>query len=183
MDYEFLNSFETSLQNNLLKTCTTNGMLSGTLLESTDIEQRWHDFAPEYMADAVKEIAQYPTVALVWAAYLGMGVANTWHTDWEKCSKMTYPEFYGPRGFDDMDDNILFNIIGVPQASVEADRIKDIMRIVGDYTLSQIQHSGIEPQSIMAFHTFSRACKVLFRIGAAIELNRLGYEYKAVTLN
>ena len=106
-----------------------------------------------------------------------------WHTDWEKCSKMTYPEFYGPRGFDDMDDNILFNIIGVPQASAEADRIKDIMRIVGDYTLSQIQHSGIEPQSIMAFHTFSRACKVLFRIGAAIELNRLGYEYKAVTLN
>lgn len=183
MDYEFLNSFETSLQNNLLKTCTTNGMLSGTLLESADIEQRWHDFAPEYMSDAVKEIAQYPTVALVWAAYLGMGVANMWHTDWEKCSKMTYPEFYGPRGFDDMDDNILFNIIGVPQASAEADRIKDIMRIVGDYTLSQIQHSGIEPQSIMAFHTFSRACKVLFRIGAAIELNRLGYEYKAVTLN
>ena len=42
MDYEFLNSFETSLQNNLLKISTTNGMLSGILLESTDIEQRWH---------------------------------------------------------------------------------------------------------------------------------------------
>lgn len=96
---------------------------------------------------------------------------------------MTYPEFYGPRGFDDMDDNILFNIMGIPQASADADRIKDIIRTVGDYTLSQIQHSGIEPQSIMAFHTFARACKVLFRIGAAIELNRLGYEYKAVTLN
>lgn len=183
MDYEFLNSFETTLQKELLKICTTNGMLSGTLLESADIEQRWHDLAPEYMTDAVKEIAQYPTVALVWAAYLGMGIANGWHADWDKCRMKTYSEFYGSRGFDDMDDNILFNIIGLHEESNEANRVKEIMRIVGDYTLSQIQHSGIEPQSIMAFHTFARACKVLFRIGAAIELNRLGYEYKAVTLN
>lgn len=183
MDYEFLNNFETTLQKELLKISATNGMLSGALLESADIEQRWHELAPEYMADAVKEIAQYPTVALVWAAYLGMGIANLWHTDWDRCSKMSYSEFYGSRGFDDMDDNILFNIMALSKDSEEANSIKDIMRKVADYSLSQIQHCGIEPQSIMAFHIFARACKVLFRIGAAIELNRLGYEYKAVMLN
>lgn len=183
MDYEFLDKFETSLQDTLLRMCTNNGMLSGTLLESADIEQRWHDLAPEYMVDAVKEIAQYPTVALAWASYLGMAMANGWHIDWEKCSKMTYPEFYGPRGFDDMDDHIIFDILCLTPNSVEANRLKDAIRVAAEHTLSQIHHSGIEPQSIMAFHTFARACKVLFRIGAAIELNRLGYEYKAVTIN
>ena len=183
MDYEFLNNFETTLQQNLLKLCTDRGVLEGVLLESADIEQRWHDFAPEYMVDAVKEIAQYPSVALVWAAYLGMGVANGWHTDWERCSNAVYTDFYGAQGFDDMDDNIIFNIIGFTQGSTEANNLKDTMRVIADYTLSQIHHCGIEPQSVMAFHTFARACKVLFRIGAALELNRLGYEYKAVTLN
>ena len=82
MDYDFLHDFETSLQESLLKICTTNGMLSGTLLASDDIDQRWHDLAPEYMADAVKEIAQYPSVALAWASYLGMAIANGWDSDW-----------------------------------------------------------------------------------------------------
>ena len=183
MDYEFLDKFESSLQQSLLKICTNNGMLSGVLLESADIEQRWHDLAPEYMVDAVKEIAQYPTVALAWASYLGMAIANGWHTDWEKCSKMAYAEFYGSRGFDDMDDHIVFDILSLPKNGVETTRLKDTIRLVAEHTLSQIHHSGIEAQSIMAFHTFARACKVLFRIGAAMELNRLGYEYKAVTLN
>ena len=62
-------------------------------------------------------------------------------------------------------------------------KLKDTMRVVAEQALSQIHHSGIEPQSIMAFHTFARACKVLYRIGAALELYRLGYEFKAVTLN
>jgi hypothetical protein len=35
----------------------------------------------------------------------------------------------------------------------------------------------------MAFHTFARACKVLYRTGAAIELHRLGYKFEAVNLN
>lgn len=183
MDYEFLNSFEDSLQQSLLKICTNNGMLEGVLLESEDINQRWGDLAPEYMVDAVKEIAQYPTVALAWASYLGMAIANGWHTDWEKCGKMAYAEFYGSRGFDDMDDHIIFDVIGLGQDSEEANQLKDTMRVVAEHALSQIHHSGIEPQSIMAFHTFARACKVLYRIGAALELYRLGYEFKAVTLN
>lgn len=183
MDYEFLNNFETSLEQELLKISTDSGMLSGVLLASEDINQRWQDLAPEYMVDAVKEIAQYPSVALAWAAYLGMGIANGWHNDWDRCSTMGYAEFYGPRGFDDMDDHIIFDILSLQQGGPEANRLKETMRVVAEHTLSKIQHSGIEPQSIMAFHTFARACKVLFRIGAAMELHRLGYEYKAVTLN
>ena len=67
-DYNFLNSFETTLQEDLIKVASSNGMLCGTLLSSDDINQRWHEIAPEYMVDAVKEIAAYPTVSLAWAA-------------------------------------------------------------------------------------------------------------------
>jgi hypothetical protein len=183
MDYDFLHDFETSLQESLLKICTTNGMLSGTLLASDDIDQRWHDLAPEYMADAVKEIAQYPSVALAWASYLGMAIANGWDTDWEKCRAMGYSEFYGPRGFDDMDEHIVYDIIGLNPNSDEANRLEETLRTIAEHSLSQIRHSGIEPQSPMAFHTFARACKVLYRTGAAIELHRLGYKFEAVNLN
>jgi hypothetical protein len=34
----------------------------------------------------------------------------------------------------------------------------------------------------MAFHAYARAIKVMFRIGASIELKRLGYKFEQVNL-
>jgi hypothetical protein len=34
----------------------------------------------------------------------------------------------------------------------------------------------------MAFHVFARAIKVMYRIGAALELKRLGYKFEEVQL-
>lgn len=45
-----------------------------------------------------------------------------------------------------------------------------------------IRHEQIEPQSPMAFHVFARACCTMFRIGAAIELKRLGYKFEKIEL-
>ena len=85
--------------------------MEGQLLEVEELNEKWRTSAPEYMVDAVKEIAAYPTVSLAWAAYLGMAIAYGWDADWEKFAKMPYSEFYGPRKFDDMDENILENIL------------------------------------------------------------------------
>ena len=41
-----------------------------------------------------------------------------------------------------------------------------------------IRQEKIEPQSPRAFYVYARAVQVLFSIGAAIELHRLGYEMK-----
>ena len=108
---------------------------------------------------------------------------NLSDADWEKFAKMPYSEFYGPRKFDDMDENILENILGLNLQSKEATKIEDVIRQCAEVALSQIRRSAIEPQSPMAFHTFARACKVLFRIGAAIELHRLGYKFERINLN
>ena len=41
MDIGFLNRFEEKIQNELLRVCTSRGMLSGTLLATDDITGHW----------------------------------------------------------------------------------------------------------------------------------------------
>ena len=90
---EYLDAFEAKLINELLNLCKSYNTLDNILLATEDINQRWDAIAPEYMADSVKEIADYPTVAVAWAAYLGMAVAREWDNDWEKYTRlMSYEE-------------------------------------------------------------------------------------------
>lgn len=182
VNYEFLRHFEENLQSELLKLCTQEGVLSGTLLQSDDIDARWREIAPEYMVDAVPEVAKYPTVSVAWAAYIGMGVAHDWDTDWGKLSKRSYKDFYGKEGFDDMDDNIVSNILGISLDSAQAEKIETVIRECGELSVTLIRREGIEPQSTTAFHVFARACKAMFRIGAAMELKHLGYKFEKVDL-
>lgn len=168
--------------NELLKLCTQYKVLEGTLLSTEDIDARWHEIAPEYVADAVPNIADYPTVAIAWAGYVGMAVAHLWDEDWAAHCKDEYKSLYGPAGFDDMDENIVQKILGFHLESQEAKNIEQMMRRLGETALTLIRRENIEPQSPMAFHAFARAIKVMFRIGAAIELKRLGYKFEQVNL-
>ena len=63
----YLEAFESRIMDELLKLCTQYKVLEGTLLATDDIDARWNDLAPEYMADAVPNIADSPTVAIAWA--------------------------------------------------------------------------------------------------------------------
>lgn len=66
MDTEYLNRFEERLQQELLRLCTDYHVLDGTLLATEDLDNRWHDLAPEYVADAVEQIRDYPVVSVAW---------------------------------------------------------------------------------------------------------------------
>lgn len=182
MDFEYLNRYEKKLQDDLLFLCTNYKMLESSLLTTEDVEEQWHRLAPEYMADAVMQIQDYPTVSVAWAAYLGMAVAYGWDYDWKRYSVAEYKSYYGERGFDDMDDHIVRDILGLPLESAEAEKIVDTIRRCAQAAVSMIRHEQIEPQSPMAFHVFARTCKVMFRIGAALELKRLGYKFEKVDL-
>lgn len=178
----YLENVESRIMNEILKICTQYRMLEGTLLSTDDIDARWHDIAPEYVADAVPNIADYPTVAIAWAGYVGMAIAHQWDGDWAAHCKDAYKSLYGPAGFDDMDENIVQNVIGFHLESQEAKNIEQMMRRLGETALTLIRRENIEPQSPMAFHVYARAIKVMFRIGAAIELKRLGYKFEQVNL-
>jgi hypothetical protein len=178
----YLENFESRIVDELLRLCKQYGALDGTLLATDDIDARWHDIAPEYVADAVPNIADYPTVAIAWAGYVGMAVAHQWDGDWATHCKDEYKSYYGENGFDDMDEHIVRDLIGFHLESKEAKGIEDMMRRLGEAALTLIRRENIEPQSPMAFHAYARAIKVMFRIGASIELKRLGYKFEQVNL-
>lgn len=178
----YLENFESRMTDGLLRLCKQYGMLDGILLATDDIDARWQDFAPEYMADAVPNIADYPTVAIAWAGYVGMAVAHLWDEDWALHCNDDYKSLYGSAGFDDMDENIVQNVLGFHLESQEAKNIEQMMRRLGETALTMIRRENIEPQSPMAFHIYARVVKVVYRIGAAIELRRLGYKFEQVNL-
>lgn len=182
-DKIYLDEFEAKLTAALLRLCSEYKMLDGVLLATDDIDDYWRVVAPEYMADAVPQVAAYPTVSVAWAAYLGMGVAFGWDVDWATFSTVAYQSYYGKQGFDDMDEHIAGDLIGLSPAGEEAQRIESMIRRCGESAVAHIRHEQIEPQSPMAFQVFARACRSMYRIGAAIELKRLGYRFEAVNLS
>ena len=49
---------------------------------------------------------------------------------------------------------------------------------IADATVSLIHHEHIEPQGIAAYQVFVASCQEMYRIGAAVELTRLGYKFE-----
>lgn len=170
--------FQERLEKEMLRICTDAGMLEGILLRSEDIDQKWKELAPEYIADGVKEIAAYPTVSIAWAGYIGMAVACWWNRDWKRLKDQPYSVLLGPNGFDDMDDHILKDILGLLPEGKQAQQITAVMQSCAQTAVTFIRQEQIEPQSKRAFYVYARAVQVMFSIGAAVELCRLGYEMK-----
>ena len=182
MDIQYLIRFEEKMQDDLLRLATTRGMLKGVLLATEDIDEQWKILAPEYMGDAVPQIAHYPTVSVAWAAYLGMAVAYGWDADWKTFLKMPYQSYYGEQGFDDMDEHIVRDLLRIPLDSRTAKELEETIRQCGEKAVDLIRYEQIPPQSEMAFHVFARACKAMYKIGAAIQLKRMGYNFEKVNL-
>ncbi len=179
---EYFDTFENNLLNEMMKLCTSHKMLAGTLLASDDIDERWKEIAPEYMADAVPQINSFPAAAIAWAGYVGMAIAHRWDEDWATYATEPYENLHGAEGFDDMDENIVQNILRLSLEDEAAQKIEDMMRCCANTAITFIRREEIEAQSTKAFYIFARTARVLFRIGAAMELHRLGYKFEKVNL-
>lgn len=179
---EYLDNFEMALLQKLIGMCRSYDKLNNIFPSSEDIDQYWKGIAPEYLADAVQLVSDYPIVSVAWAAYLGMAVAHGWDSDWSRYSAMKYTDFYGPRGFDDMDEHIVADILNMPLGSSQAAHLEDMMRRCGELTVQLIRQEQIEPQSVMAYHIFVRAARAMYRLGAAMELERMGYKMQPLNI-
>ena len=181
---EYLDRYEKELRTRLTELCTEMRFMNGQLLLTDDLDEVWMHCAPEYMADAVPNIAQYPSAALAWAAYFGMAVARLWDRRWDEVQK--WPDPYAvirdARGFDEMDEYITEEILGYLPDSSKARDISGLMLQLAHAAETAIRREEIEPQSETAFHIFARSVRTLFRIGAGVELYMLGYKYVKVDL-
>lgn len=176
----YLDNYEKLLQDGLLKVCQSNGLLGDEVLETPDVSGKWDELIKDYVADAVENFNDYPQTAIAWAGFLGLAVARYWDKGWTRHAADKYQDFYGERGFDDMDEHILRDILGLSLESDEAKKISDTLSSCALATLGLIRHEGIEPQTSLGFYVLTRSYTVLYRIGAAIELKRLGYKKVAV---
>lgn len=179
---EYFDTFENNLLQELMKLCTSHKMLEGTLLASEDIDERWKEYAPEYMADAVPQVNKFPAAAIAWAGYVGMAVAHRWDENWVEYATEPYEKLHGAEGFDDMDEHILQSILGLSLEDEESQKIEDMMRRCANTAITFIRREDTEEQTTKAFYIFARTTRVLFRIGAAMELHRLGYKFEKVNL-
>ena len=179
---EYFDTFENNLLQELMKLCTSHKMLEGTLLASDDIDERWKEYAPEYMADAVPQVNKFPAAAMAWAGYVGMAVAHRWDENWEQYASEPYANLHGEQGFDDMDEHIVQHILGLSLEDEAAQKIEDMMRRCANTAITFIRREDTEEQTTKAFYIFARTPRVMFRIGAAMELHRLGYKFEKVNL-
>ena len=179
---QYYDTYEENLLREVLRMCTSLGMLDGELLASEDIDQKWKEWAPEYIAEALPEVNAYPDFAIACAGYAGMAVAHWWDTDWGRNHSAKYETLHGPRGFDDMDEHIVQNILGLQLDSIEAKQIMNILLCCAQKDATFIQPEQIEHQTVKAFHIFARTVRVMYKIGSALELKRLGYKFQKVDI-
>ena len=140
----------------LLEVATGSGYLKGTLLNTPDLDEAWQRYAPSFYGDAVREFNAYPEYCLACAGYLGMAVAHLWDKDWPKYMDTPYSFFQSDRGFDDMDDFITGNILK--------------------------EGNGAEAGTAEAYRFFLISVEVMYQLGVAIWLNKLGYKFERVNL-
>ncbi len=139
------------------------------LLNSTDLNEAWLRYAPSFYGDAVRNFNEWPEYCLACAGYLGMAVAHLWDKDWARHEKEPYSFFLGKRGFDDMDDRITDEILHERKPAVPA--MQDLSAAAQHFLMKECP----EPGTALAYRMFLAAEEVMYRIGAAIELSRLGY--------
>ena len=171
-----IDKYREDLTARLLEVATGNGCLKGTLLNSPDVDEAWQRYAISYYPEAVREFNGYPEYCLTCAGYLGMAVAYLWDKDWPKYKDAPYSFFQSERGFDDMDDYITGNILKENKLSVAA------MESLSAAAYHFLMKSGAEAGTAEAYRLFLVSIEVMYRIGAAVELDRLGYKFEKLNL-
>lgn len=175
---EQLDKFEQLLENGLDRICSMNSLMD-EILDSPDLDGKWDEFIKDYVADAVDNFNDFPEAAIGFAAYLGMAVAHHWDRDWTHLHKRQYISYYGSRGFDNMDDHICEDILNIDENARK--KVSECLLSCTQATLALLDHEGIETQTSYGFFVLVRCYSVMFRIGASLELRRLGYRKEAAS--
>ncbi len=174
-DRDPVERFRETLTDILRETAASRGWIGNSragaapLLNSPDLDEAWLRYAPSFYGDAVRNFNEWPEYCLACAGYLGMAVAHLWDKDWARHEKEPYSFFLGKRGFDDMDDRITDEILHERKPAVPA--MQDLSAAAQHFLMKECP----EPGTALAYRMFLAAEEVMYRIGAAIELSRLGY--------
>lgn len=178
----YLEQYELRCVEALLKVTQSHGSCT-QVLDSPDLQDQWVTVATPYCVEAIRDMAEYPTVALGWMMYVGMAMAHEWDRDWRGwCLRHPDPYIYlrDMRGWDEMDEAIREDILGLNGEKYES--CEALVRACAQEIYSIMRKEEIEPQTEMAYHVFIHSLRALYRIGISVELKRLGYKYEKINV-
>lgn len=174
--------FEKQTQEDLHRYLAGIGKVDKILPITPDIEEMWNSVLYAYLPDGIREFQEYPTVSLGWMMFMGMAVAKYWDLDWEtygkEGGKSIYERLRDEKGFDNFDDNILTEVLGLDEK--EAEKVSETVGECAARTLSALQRAQLEAGTEEAARAYIGALKALYIMGAAVELNALGYHMNKV---
>ena len=167
--------FEDLLREDLHRYLRSANEVDDRVPECPDVEDKWEAVAQAYLPDGIREFQDYPTVSLGWMMYVGMAVAKMWDTEWEVYSKLEdiYAYLRDKRGYDNMDEYIRQEVL-----LLGCDDYTSLERLVGECASrvhSALMRQRIEPGTKEAFHAYVACLRQLYLMGAAMQLNRMGY--------
>lgn len=169
--------FESNIKEDLHKYLVSQTRIDEHRPECPDLEEWWPTVARAYLPDGLREFKDYPVTSLGWIMFVGMALAKYWDVDWEKFSKeggaVVYASLRDARGFDNLDDYVLQDVLGVDEKEGE-----EIMKVVAECaqrTYAAIMKSGLEPGTQEAMKLYVAALHQLYLMGIGMELNALGY--------
>ena len=151
------------------------GRIDERLPEAPDIEALWAKIGESYLPDAMREFGKYPTVALGWIMFVGMAIAKYWDEDWELYGKVENLYIYlrDRIDFDHMDDYICEKVLLLDENAHKG--LSNIVAECAARTYNTLIHQGLEPGTEAAFRGFIAALHQMYLMGAAIQLNAMGY--------
>ena len=172
--------FEKTLRTDLHRYLKSIKEVDERMPECPDVENKWEDIAKQYIPDGIREFGSYPTVSLGWMMYIGMAVAKYWDTEWEIYLQL--PDVYSyireKQGYDNMDEYIRGNVL-----MLEGEEYGRTEKIVGECAsrvYNILQHQSLEPGTPEAFRAYMTCLHQLYLMGAAMQLNRMGYHMKKI---
>lgn len=168
-----MENFEEELRKDLHQFLLTMREVDERLPECPDVEEKWEEIAKSYIPDGIREFQDYPSASLGWMMYIGMAVAKMWDTEWEIYSKIEdlYAYMRDKRGYDAMDEYVREEVLFRDDYVV-------LERLVGECAsrvYNALMHQRFEPGTKDAFNGYVACLHQLYLMGAAMQLNRMGY--------
>lgn len=170
-----IENFEDTLKQDLHQFLTSMKVVDERLPECPDVEEKWESIAKAYIPDGIKEFGDYPTASLGWMMYIGMAVAKFWDTEWDIYSKIDdlYVYMRDKRGFDSMDEYIREDVLLL--SGVDYTVLEKLVGECASRVYNALRHQNIEPGTKEAFNAYVSCLHQLYLMGAAMQLNKMGY--------
>ena len=170
-----MEKFENMIRQDLHQFLQSMKEVDARLPECPDVEDKWEQIVKAYIPDGIREFQDYPSASLGWMMYIGMAVAKLWDTEWDIYSKLDdlYTYLRDKRGYDHLDEYIREEVL--QQTGDDYTALEKLVGECASRVYNALRHQDIEPGTKEAFNAYVSCLHQLYLMGAAMQLNRMGY--------